>query len=335
MNNNCKCEGRVRFGKGDTWSAPKLVSGSIKCDTNNFDDPLPGQAKECQCQQSTGPLRNRIGRVNLFIMGGFTADLPLGPATGAPGNYWTSLDDLPTPTMRDFFLQNNAALGDSAPDASSSETFTYDPNDPAPSAGGNNLPAIGKIHYCGSADQVSREGRDDVLVFDSEPLSEDLPLVGMVSATLYVSSSVADTDFFVTLDDLNKDKSKSMLIRYGIQRMRWRESEADKSAPMTEGQVYEVKIRMDATGYIVPKGHMLRFSVSSSSAPYYHPNSNTGENDLVKKVEPIVAQNTVHFAPDYPSRVTLPVVKASDIPENPSFNAIGPFMQSSAEITVV
>lgn len=331
IDNHCKCEGRVRFGKGDIWSEPKSVSGSIKCDTNNFDDPLPGKAKECQCQEATGTLRRRIGRVNLFIMGGFAADIPL-PVAGAPGNYWTSLDDWPATSMRDLFLQDNHVLGTSAPDSSASATYTYDPSDPAPMAGGNNLPAIGKIHYCGSADQLSREARSDVLTFDSEPLTEDTPLVGMVSATLYVSSSAVDTDFIVTLDDLNADKSKSMLIRYGMQRMRWRDSEVDENAPMENGQVYEVRIRMEATGYIVPKGHMLRVSVSSAAAPYYHPTSNTGKNDMIETPDPVIAENTVHFAPDYPSRVTLPVVRLDDIPENPHFNAIGPFMQSSEPI---
>merc|ERR1712032_325082 len=38
-NNDCKCDGRVRFGKGDVWSEPKLVRGSIKCSTDNFPDP--------------------------------------------------------------------------------------------------------------------------------------------------------------------------------------------------------------------------------------------------------------------------------------------------------
>jgi len=45
----------VRFGKGDKWSAPKAVEGSIKCDTWHFDDPAWGVAKECQCQQPPNP----------------------------------------------------------------------------------------------------------------------------------------------------------------------------------------------------------------------------------------------------------------------------------------
>merc|ERR1712178_506006 len=82
-------------------------------------------------------------------------------------------------------------------------SFVHDPKDPAPMTGGNNLPGIGSIKYCASANQVDREARADVVVFDGEPLAEDLRIVGKVSAKLFVGSNATDTDFIVTLDDLH------------------------------------------------------------------------------------------------------------------------------------
>lgn len=90
--------------------------------------------------------------------------------------------------------------------------------------GGNNLPIVGHIFECGSVDQSKREQRDDVVVFDSGVLSDDLPVVGQIFATLFVSSSAKDTDFVVTISDLGP--RKSMLVRYGALRMRWREGGA-------------------------------------------------------------------------------------------------------------
>merc|ERR1719498_528759 len=140
--NTCSCQGRVRFGKGDTWSEPKSVRGSITCDTNHFVDPLPGVAKQCQCQQATGKLRQRIGRVNMFVMGNFGLELPLGP-----GNYWTSLDDFPKANSKQLYLSAGSALGDSPSKTAGSASYEYDPSKPAPMIGGNNLPGVGKIEY--------------------------------------------------------------------------------------------------------------------------------------------------------------------------------------------
>lgn len=185
---------------------------------------------------------------------------------------------------------------------------------------GNNLPpyfGLSHIPHCGTADQLPRERREDVLVFDSEPLSEDLPVVGNIRARLFVSSTANDTDFFVTVSDLSA--TASSLVRFGVRRMRWRNSEREQSPPLRPGEVYEVDVDLQHTAYVFPRGHRVRVAVSSAAAPYYNPNSNTGRSELVEDVSPVVAHNTLHFAMDRPSRVVLPVVAFADIPENPHF----------------
>merc|ERR1712048_288457 len=273
----------------------------------------------CKCQEATGAKRKKLGRVNLFIMGDFGVEFPTGP-----GNYWTSLDDFPAANTVPMYLSDGSLTDDLATSTGSSQ-YVYDPTDPAPMNGGNNLPGIGSIANCASGDQTARESRSDVITFDSAPLAGDLRVVGSVSATVFLSSNVSDTDFFVTLSDLHPDKEKSMLVRYGIQRMRWRDSESVKSEPMSAGQVYEVTINLGYTGYIFTKGHHVRVSISSAADPYFVPTTNTGENDMITKVTPVVAENSVHFAPDQPSRVDLPVVTVDAIPKNSQFNPIPPF----------
>merc|ERR1719159_1913717 len=97
--------------------------------------------------------------------------------------------------------------------------------------GGNNLPGFGKIADCGTADQMPKANRSDILIFDSEPLSADTPIAGDLSAQLFVGSSAKDTDFFVTVEDLGPNKQKSMLVRYGMTRMRWRDGDIVPSLP--------------------------------------------------------------------------------------------------------
>lgn len=262
----------------------------------------------------SGRARRRVGRVNLFVMGAF------GGLPGlAPGNFWTSLDDWPTPTPRSLYLRAGGLLSQELSPEAGSAGYLYDPAHPAPMLGGNNLPGSSGVVACGSANQLARENRSDVTVFDSAPLTEDLPVVGAVSARLFVSSSAADTDFVVTLSDLSPGKTRSMLLRYQISRMRWRESASVKSPPLVAGKIYQVDLLLDSTAYIFPKGHSVRIAVSSAASPYYNPTSNTGANDMLDKVTPVVARNVVHFGPQHGSHVSLPVVTLGQIPRNKRF----------------
>merc|ERR1719389_1206871 len=108
--------------------------------------------------------------------------------------------------------------------------------------------------------------------------------------------------------------------------MRWREGGAKGEylqplGPLVNGTVYEVDIDLDSTAYVFPKGHRIRVSISSAASPYYHANPNTGspESASIKPSEfkPVAAKNAVHIAPQYPSKMSLPVVKLKDIPPNP------------------
>jgi hypothetical protein len=275
-----------------------------------------------------GKARQRIGRVNLFVMGPFDGLI-------LTGNFWTSFEDWPTPTPRHLYLNAGGLLtADPAPIAGS-VSFSYDPAHPAPMLGGNNLPGSSGVVACGSADQLSRDNRSDVLVFDSAPLSEDLPVVGTVRASLFVSSSAKDTDFVITVSDLSRGKRKAMLVRYQMQRMRWRDSPTIQNAPLVAGQVYQIDLNLDSTAYIFPKGHSVRVTVSSSAAPYYNPTSNTGVNDMVKKSTAVVAKNTVFCAAEHPSHVTLPIVSMDQIPKNDNFKPIFPFVGSGIKEVLI
>jgi len=48
-NEVCYCDGKVKYGKDDTWTEEKDVAGSIGCNNRVFGDPLHGTVKECLC----------------------------------------------------------------------------------------------------------------------------------------------------------------------------------------------------------------------------------------------------------------------------------------------
>jgi putative CocE/NonD family hydrolase len=265
-----------------------------------------------------GPVRSKLGRVNLFVMGSFHLD-----GVVSAGNYWTSLDDFPNPEPTTYFLKSGGGLSKLPPLETAALDYVYDPSadgGATPMLGGNNLPGFGDIAACGTADQISKANRSDVLVFDSPLLLKDTAIAGQLSATLHVSSTAKDTDFFVSVEDLGPLKEQSMLVRYGAIRMRWRDGQEDVASPAMEaGKVYKVTLDLWSTAYVFPKGHHIRVTVSSAAYPYYSLNLNSGNAPFAPDDVAISATNTIHLSPLHPSSVSLPVLPLEDLPKNAAF----------------
>jgi uncharacterized protein len=218
----------------------------------------------------------------------------------APGNAWRSADSWPPPAAdTPFYLGADKSLGKGKPGGGGQLTYSYDPEGPAPTVGGQNL-LISK----GPMDQRKVESRKDVLVFTTEALAEPLEVTGRVRAKLFVSSDCPDTDFTVKLCDVYPD-GKSMLVTDGIRRASLRNG-FGKREPLEKGRVYEVEVDLWSTSLVFNKGHRIRVAVSSSNAPRFEPNANTGEAHPVKG-KTRVAVNTVHLSAAHPSRVLLPI----------------------------
>lgn len=216
------------------------------------------------------------------------------------GNYWTSIDEFPAFTSTPYYMSSDGSLSTAAPTATGAHTYAYDPSNPAPTIGGNNL----KLH-CGPLDQTPKESRDDVNTYTTAALTDAVWLTGPITATLYVESSAVDTDFAVSLSDVYPT-GESRLIQDGIQRMRYLETNT-KPMPITPGKVYEVEINMWNTSYVFDAGHKIRVSVSSSNYPRFSANPNNGL-PLSKNGTMVVANNTVHFSPTRMSRINLPLI---------------------------
>ena len=69
--------------------------------------------------------------------------------------------------------------------------------------------------------------------------------------------------------------------------------------------VYKLTVELYPTSNLFAKGHRIRIDVSSSCFPHFDLNQNTGVN-LSK--HSLVALNTVHHSPAYPSALRLPIV---------------------------
>ena len=227
---------------------------------------------------------------------------------------WRTADEWPLAQteFRRYYLHGrglaNSLSGDGeltieAPLDEPADRFVYDPRDPVRYWLGTNLWELAK--HMGDRRDVER--RPDVLVYTTEPVSEDLEVTGPLSVTLHAATSARDTDFTAALVDVFPD-GYAHLVREGIKRARFRESDADES-PVEPGTVYRYEVDLWATSYVFAAGHRIRLEISSSNFDRYDRNLNTGRFAVDAEMER--AEQTVHHSEAHPSCLTLPVNPAA------------------------
>lgn len=231
-------------------------------------------------------------------------------------NKWQSADTWPPKgaVMTDFYLTSagkaNTRNGDGQLVSKASgkdmpDTFTYDPENPVTSYGGN-VCCTGNAVQGGAFDQSQMELRNDILVYTSEPLKEGIEVSGFIESMLYLSSDVKDTDVTIKLIDVYPD-GKAYNLDETIQRVRYREG-YDKEVFMEKGKVYPVKMTPMSTSNYFDAGHRIRIEISSSNFPRFDRNMNTGGNNYDES-KGVVAHNTIHHSKKYPSVIRIPIVK--------------------------
>ena len=247
-----------------------------------------------------------------------------GSAAGKPvhvfvmgENAYHQESDWPPPQARPtrYFLHSgssaNSLRGDGSlsltpPKKEAADKFTYDPANPVPTIGGSLC--CDQEHYePGPRDQRAAENRDDVLVYSTKALGEDMEATGPVTLELWAKSSAVDTDFTAKLVDVAPN-GLALNLTDGILRMRYRDSQ-EKPEMMNPDQVYKITVDLWATSNVFKKGHILRLEVSSSNFPRFDRNLNTGAEQATSR-EFISATNTILHDAEHPSALVLPVMPA-------------------------
>lgn len=235
------------------------------------------------------------------------------------GNYYTTAETFPAYTPLSLYLHRSynsntleldppaPVIGSSA--SSESSKYIYDPSNPVPTIGGNNL-----FIPCGPLNQVPLDGRTDILTFDTSPFSSPFAITGPMEVKLYVSSNATDTDFMVKLVDVYPDRTQAIILQDSALRMRWRDQTLFDNQPqlMQAGQVYEIVISLLYTSYIVQPEHALRLTITSSNFPRFSVNQNNGEG-LLGKEAAVIAENVIYHSSTYPSQLILPLVELNDL----------------------
>jgi putative CocE/NonD family hydrolase len=241
------------------------------------------------------------------------------------GGYWRTSTTWPLAGTRfvPYYFQADGSLTTAKPTAAtSSTTYTYDPKNPVPTIGGGASARLKDGAYNqredprfppSKAPYLPLKSRPDIVVFETEPLAEDMTVIGPIVVKLYASSSALDTDFTAKLVDvyppsLDFPTGFDMNITDAIVRGRYRATR-DHQVLLKPDSVYEFTIEPFPTANVFKKGHRIRVDISSSNFPRFDANPNTGE-PLGKNRGSVPADNTVHHSATHPSHIILPLAPA-------------------------
>ncbi|WP_018130901.1 CocE/NonD family hydrolase [Effusibacillus pohliae] len=229
----------------------------------------------------------------------------LGHANSRFGDGWLSVEQ-PNTALADADTQPDLAKPasprrtDQEAAEAASDRYLYDPSRPVPFISDMTSAQIG-----GPDDYSAIERRDDVLVYSTPPLAEDVEVTGPIRMELYAASSAKDTDFMVKLLDVWPNGFAQRLTD-GMVRARFREGMEHPSL-IEPGRIYKYEIDCWNTSHVFKKGHQIRIEIASSAFPKYDRNPNTGA-PLGKASEMIVAEQTIYHCKEYPSAILLPII---------------------------
>ncbi len=281
-----------------------------------FDHFLKGQTN------SVGQSGHFASKVRIFTMGsgdGGKTDKGLLRHGGSWRNesQWPPAAAVATPYHfgKDGTLTTDTSTG--------STSYSFDPKNPVPTIGGcissgNDIllqgawNQVGGPHVWNWPNPVPLSARNDVVVFQTEPLAEDTEVTGEIEVKLWVSSTAVDTDFTAKLIDVYPPSADwpggfDLNLTDGIVRARYRDSLKQEKL-MERGRIYPITVRLYPTSNVFKKGHRIRVDLSSSNFPRFDVNPNTGE-PLNEHRRTETAVNTIHHDAAHPSHIVLPIVR--------------------------
>jgi uncharacterized protein len=223
-------------------------------------------------------------------------------------NEWHAADSWPIRGARavSYYLGADGTLTTQEPQSPGEpDSYTYDPQDPPPTKGGS---IVSSVYPPGSCDVSDVQQRPDVLTYTTEPLPDDLDVIGPLRMVLYASSSAIDTDFVARLTDVFPD-GRAIQLQACALRTRYRDV-AGEPCFLEPGRVYRLEIDMWATANRFKAGHRLRVDISSGDFPKFDRNTNRGG----EPGDPIPARQTIHHDPEHPSHLEVQILPARRVP---------------------
>ncbi len=237
------------------------------------------------------------GRIQYFLMGKnkWKEALEWPPKNVIEEKYFLTTEE----TKK---VSRYAELSKTLPSQEYSHQYMYNPRDPVLFRGSYLLYDEGWIVPIQQNEIIARE---DVLIYTSSPMQEELMVVGSVKLILYVSSDALDTDFCAKLCDVHPN-GKSINLASGFIRMRYRESLREPKL-MEKDKIYRIEIPFKPVANAFLKKHRIQLQITSSDFPVHNRNLNTGMS-CEYSIHINEAKQTVYFGGIYDSHLLLPIL---------------------------
>jgi putative CocE/NonD family hydrolase len=239
--------------------------------------------------------------------------------TGA--NAWHRYDTWPPRqgVERKLYFHANGKLSFDPPRTTGFDSYVHDPNKPVPFSAETRTT---QGHLWMIEDQRFAAARPDVLVYESDPLTEDVTIAGPILASLHASTSGTDADWVVKIIDVlpgdtpNNEPNPAnirmghfqMLLAGEVMRAKYRQS-YEKPAPLVPDQVTHVEFDLRDRYHTFKKGHRIMVQVQSSWFPVI--DRNPGVFTDIYHARPSDYQRTtqrVHRSPTQPSHLIVRVI---------------------------
>jgi putative CocE/NonD family hydrolase len=198
------------------------------------------------------------------------------------------------------------------------DRYTSDPDKPVPFSAEirTTLGHLWKVE-----DQRFASARPDVLVYESEPLTEDLTIAGPILANIFVSTTGTDSDWVVKLIDVYPGDAPDsdfcsvpmggfqMHLAGEIMRGKFRNS-FENPEPMVPGEVTPIHIDLRDRFHTFKAGHRIMVHIQSSWFPAYDRNPQKFMD--IYQAQPSdyqVAEQAVYRSREHSSHIVLGVLR--------------------------
>lgn len=258
--------------------------------------------------------------VRFFMMGGGDAERD-EHARWRHGGHWIESATWPPTESCDAILFLSAE-GELSPEAlaAGEHRLLADPHTPVPTVGGainSGQPVMAGGAYdqettpstfAAEASHGPLADRDDVLVFQTGPLTGPIAVVGSVAVRLFVATDGPDADLAVKLIDVyppgaDGSRGPAFNITDGILRLSHRDR---MRAPLATapGTLYEVVVETFPTANVFAAGHRIRLDIAGANFPHYdiNPNADPTERTMLQARRAIT---TIHVGGRTPSRLEM------------------------------
>jgi putative CocE/NonD family hydrolase len=264
---------------------------------------------------------------NHFLKGEGEHKLPEALVFETGANRWRRFDHWPPKGLRkqSLYTQAGGRLVKSAPteEKDAYDEYCSDPKRPVPYT---EAVAIGMTIDYMTDDQRFASRRPDVLVYQTEPLTQDVTLAGPLQAELWVSTSGTDSDWAVKVIDVYPNDTTETsafsgrrlggyqrMVRSEVIRGRFRNS-YEQPEPFVADQPARVALELQDVLHTFRKGHRIMVQIHSTWFPLVDRNPQRYVDNIFRAEESDFIRTTqrVYRSRKMPTRIEVGVLTAGE-----------------------